>query len=79
MSKWRVQFDGQWVMANDTIRELHRQNYGVAAHKESDVVYTYSLWRLPDDIESERPTVIVETRDKDELNRYVNLILGPKE
>lgn len=80
MKKWQVQFDGAWMVSSGpTVEALRKEGYGVGSFRESDAVYTYALYHLSDDPDKVAASTVFETHDKDELNRYVNLILGPRE
>lgn len=79
--KWKIEFDEEWVVHNGAITALRTMGYEAAAFRhtnaktdESYVSYVIANMRdLSDDSH-----IIFETRDQDELNRYINLILPPR-
>lgn len=78
--RWEVQFDGPWLMTSATTRALTKARYMVGREPlGSGIVGNYTLHRIEGQVgvDAKFP-VIFETRDLGELNRYVNLILGPR-
>lgn len=79
--KWKIEFDEEWVVHNGAMTALRTMGYEAAAFRhtnaktgESYVSYVIANMRdLSDDSH-----IIFETRDQDELNRYINLILPPR-
>ena len=78
--QWSVDTDGMWLMGNETLDALRKAGYYPGVNKVSDVKYTYTLHRIEGKVgePNTKFPIIYETTDRDELNRYVNLILGPR-
>lgn len=79
--RWEVQFDGPWLVTSSTTLAMSKAGY--MAGREplgSGILGKYTLHRIEGQVgvDAKFP-IIFETKDLDELNRYVNLILGPRE
>lgn len=70
MSRWRIDFDGYWMMHNRAVDVLREHGYGVASHGKADGSFVYLLERDKE--------IILETQDPEELNNMINLILPPR-
>lgn len=68
-----IEFDGKWVVVNDTVTKLRAAGYAVARwHDEKNQEYRYAIYRY----DSPMSEIILDTTDKDEINRYVRLLIG---
>lgn len=80
--KWRVQFDAEWLIHNGTTVALRQHGYALGSATQEngqtgEERIAYWISNI-DDPTRDEPTIIFETTDQDELNRYINLILPPR-
>lgn len=71
-----IEFDGKWVVVNETLANLREAGYAVAGwHDEKKDEYRYAIYRYDSPISE----IILDTTDQAEINRYVKLLLGSED
>lgn len=76
MRSWELRFEGEWLESGDeTVQALREHGYSLGAYRDvDDGRYIYILFRR----ENQKHVTVHMTKDRNELNNYVNLLLPPR-